>query len=148
MQLDPQNDNPPEVRINSDGRITNIDYIREYLTEYSSEEHEGIKLKIRWELLRGKRDLIVHLRDFATHDEWVVKKMLENIQSSRILNRECPVAEIWDIKEVVANYKKEVEGILFESDFKRLIIVDLERYIVDLCTLSDELVIEINRHQK
>jgi hypothetical protein len=54
MPLDSQNDNPPEVRVNSDGRITNIDDIRGHLSEYSLEELDGIKVKISLAITKAK----------------------------------------------------------------------------------------------
>jgi hypothetical protein len=44
--------------------------------------------------------------------------------------------------------RRTVGDLLSESTMQLLVIDDQKRYIGDLCTLSDELVIEINRHQK
>lgn len=144
MSLESTNNNPPSIRTNADGRITNMDDILANIEIYSVEELDTI----RWTVREALKKADWHLR--SLHEEYKkhqinVGDILAWIQMARRTSMEWRIAEVWDPEEVIASYTSQVSEILAGSTLRTLIIDDQERYTNELCALAEAIIQRINR---
>jgi hypothetical protein len=145
MPLDSQQNNPSPIRTNADGRITNIDDIREHLGSYSIDELNEMRWVLREALKQSRWNLQSLDEDYRKH-QINVGNILAWIQMARKINAEWRIAEVWDPEEVIASYMGQVSEVLEGSALRTLIVDDQERYTKELCTLGEEIMAEIQRH--
>jgi hypothetical protein len=148
MPLDSQQNNPPSIRTNADGRITNIDDIREHLGSYSDEEINEMKWVIRAALTKAAWDLMILERDFAAHENGPARGLLMKIQAIRKINAEGKFPESWNSTELTKSLQETVGNILADSTTLLLALDDQKRYAENLNTLGEEILAEIHRRKE
>lgn len=145
MPLDSQPNNPPSIRTNADGRITNIDDIREHLGSYSDEEINEMKWVVSEALTKAAWDLMILEKDFAAHENGPARGLLMKIIAIRKINAEGKKFESWKPTEITESFQERVGDVLADSTTLLLAQDDQRRYTESLNLLGEEILADIQR---
>lgn len=145
MSLDSEQHNPPSIRTNSDGRITNIDDIREHLGSYGDEEIKEMKWVVSEALRKAAWDLMILQKVFTAHENGPARGLLMEIVEIRKIHAEGKFSESWNSEEITESFQERVSDVLADSTTLLLVQDDQKRYTQDLNLLGEQLITEINR---